>query len=133
MEGTHSNSQILIVSVLLAAFMFGGCTVGPKYQRPSAQAPATYKELTPADFSKTDGWKVAQPQDNVLHGKWWTMFNDPQLNALEEQVNISRTFNQPWPATWLRVRWSRKPGPNISRRSPSARRSLGHVRALQPR
>ncbi len=37
----------------------------------------------------TDGWKVAQPKDDALHGKWWEIFNDPQLNALEDQVNVS--------------------------------------------
>jgi NodT family efflux transporter outer membrane factor (OMF) lipoprotein len=36
-----------------------------------------------------DGWKVAQPQDSALHGKWWEIFGDPELNALEEQVSIS--------------------------------------------
>ena len=41
------------------------------------------------DFSETDGWKVAQPSDAALRGKWWEIFGDPQLNALEEQVNIS--------------------------------------------
>jgi len=75
--------------ILVLALTLSGCTVGPKYQKPTAQAPQAYKELTPADFSKTDGWKVAQPQDNALHGKWWELFNDPELNALEEQVNIS--------------------------------------------
>src|SRR6202041_3842681 len=79
----------LVTVTLITALIFSGCTVGPKYQKPAAQAPQAYKELTPADFSKTDGWKVAQPQDAVLHGKWWELFNDPQLNALEEQVNIS--------------------------------------------
>jgi NodT family efflux transporter outer membrane factor (OMF) lipoprotein len=74
---------------LVGALIMGGCTVGPKYQKPTAQAPQAYKELTPADFSKTDGWKIAQPQDAALHGKWWEIFNDPHLNALEEQVNIS--------------------------------------------
>jgi NodT family efflux transporter outer membrane factor (OMF) lipoprotein len=104
MERIRPISQFLIVSVLLVGFMFGGCTVGPKYQRPAAQAPAAYKELTPADFSKTDGWKVAQPQDNVLHGKWWTMFNDPQLNALEEQVNISNQNVQSATASYMAAR-----------------------------
>jgi NodT family efflux transporter outer membrane factor (OMF) lipoprotein len=45
------------------------------------QSPAAYKE--------TDGWKLAQPKDDVLHGKWWELFDDPQLNALEQQVNVS--------------------------------------------
>jgi NodT family efflux transporter outer membrane factor (OMF) lipoprotein len=66
-----------------------GCTVGPKYHTPSAETPPAYKELTPSDFPNTDGWKVAQPKDDVLRGKWWEIFNDPQLNALEEKVNVS--------------------------------------------
>ncbi len=57
--------------------------------RPPADTPAAYKELTPADFKNTDGWKVAQPKDDALRGKWWEIFNDPQLNALEEKVNVS--------------------------------------------
>jgi NodT family efflux transporter outer membrane factor (OMF) lipoprotein len=48
---------------------------------PPVQTPAAYKEA--------DGWKVAQPKDDVIRGKWWEMFNDPSLNALEEQVAIS--------------------------------------------
>src|SRR4030095_10815630 len=37
----------------------------------------------------TDNWKFARPNDDVIRGKWWELFNDTQLNALEEQVNIS--------------------------------------------
>jgi NodT family efflux transporter outer membrane factor (OMF) lipoprotein len=69
--------------------IFPGCVVGPKYHRPTMQAPDTYKEVTPDDLKKMDGWKVAQPQDSALHGKWWETLGDPQLNALEKQVNIS--------------------------------------------
>jgi len=71
------------------AIFLTGCTVGPKYARPSAAAPPAYKELTPENFKDTDGWKQAQPGDGTLKGNWWEIFNDPQLNALEEQVNIS--------------------------------------------
>ena len=56
---------------------------------PSTPAPPAYKEMTPEDLKQTEGWKEAQPQDSVLHGKWWEIFGDPELNALEEQVNIS--------------------------------------------
>src|SRR5262249_11725634 len=45
------------------------------------EAPVAYKEI--------DGWKAAQPQDAVIRGAWWEMFNDPQLNALEAQIDIS--------------------------------------------
>jgi NodT family efflux transporter outer membrane factor (OMF) lipoprotein len=79
------TAGILLSSILLLQ----GCNVGPKYNRPAVQAPGTFKEVTPEDLKKMDGWKVAQPQDATLHGKWWEIFQDPQLNALEEQVNIS--------------------------------------------
>src|SRR5208282_1318652 len=69
--------------------LLAGCMVGPEYHKPAAETPAAFKELTPADFKDTDGWKVAQPKDDALRGKWWEIFNDPELNALEEKVNVS--------------------------------------------
>ncbi len=68
-------------AVLLGLLLVNGCNVGPRYHTPPVQSPAAYKE--------TDGWKLAQPKDDVLHGKWWELFDDPQLNALEQQVNVS--------------------------------------------
>ncbi len=70
--------------------LLAGCMVGPKYQLPPAIAtapPTAYKE-SPTQFQDTDGWKVAQPQDAMLHGKWWEIYNDPELNALEDKLNI---------------------------------------------
>ena len=61
--------------------LFAGCTVGPDYVRPPTASPDAYKENA--------GWKVAQPRDELPRGKWWEIYNDPQLNALEEQVDIS--------------------------------------------
>ena len=61
--------------------LLDGCVVGPKYHRAPVDTPAAYKEL--------EGWKVAQPQDTSLRGKWWEAFGDPQLNSLEQQVNVS--------------------------------------------
>ncbi len=66
----------------VVAVLVTGCTVGPDYVRPSIVAPDAYKETAA-------GWKVAQPQADQLRGAWWEMFGDPQLNALEEQVDIS--------------------------------------------
>ena len=65
----------------MPACLFTGCAIGPKYVRPTAQIPAAYKEST--------DWKKAQPQDEIIRGAWWKIFNDPQLDALEDQVNIS--------------------------------------------
>ena len=47
-----------------------------------------YKEST-VNFHDADGWKVASPQDAMIRGKWWEVFNEPELNALEEQLNIN--------------------------------------------
>jgi len=66
----------------LSLLLLGGCTVGPRYARPAAPAPPQYKELPPA-------WKAAQPNDQVAKGKWWEVFEDEQLNKLEEQINVS--------------------------------------------
>jgi len=79
-------------SSTITMLLLTGCMVGPKYHAPSPSAtatapPATYKE-SPTQFQDTDGWKVAQPQDAMLHGKWWEIYNDPELNALEEKLNI---------------------------------------------
>jgi NodT family efflux transporter outer membrane factor (OMF) lipoprotein len=76
-------------SLVLIALLLSGCTVGPKYQTPSVQPPAAYKELTPADFQNTDGWKVAQPSDSAVRSSWWEIFNDPELDRLEAQVDVS--------------------------------------------
>jgi len=53
------------------------------------QIPAAFKELTPQGSDATNLWKVAQPGDAALRGKWWEMFTNAQLNALEEQVAVS--------------------------------------------
>jgi NodT family efflux transporter outer membrane factor (OMF) lipoprotein len=86
-RATNKMRSKLVLPLFL--LLMGGCTVGPKYQVPPTPAPPAFKEMTPADLKQTEGWKQAQPQDSVLHGKWWEIFGDPQLNALEEQVNIS--------------------------------------------
>jgi NodT family efflux transporter outer membrane factor (OMF) lipoprotein len=72
-----------IVPAMLAGalLLVAGCSVGPDYVRPPTAAPAAYKENA--------GWKVAQPRDELPRGRWWEIYNDPPLNALEEQVDIS--------------------------------------------
>jgi NodT family efflux transporter outer membrane factor (OMF) lipoprotein len=74
----RSAARAAFAAVCLLA---GGCTVGPKYQKAPVETPPTYKEA--------GDWKVAQPQDTANRGKWWEAFNDPQLNALEDQVDVS--------------------------------------------
>jgi NodT family efflux transporter outer membrane factor (OMF) lipoprotein len=75
--------QELAARILLAiaALQLTGCVVGPKYHTPVADAPPAYKEV--------GDWKPAQPDDQNLGGEWWKIFQDPQLDALELEVNIS--------------------------------------------
>src|SRR5580704_14967603 len=73
----RTAGSICVLGMLLVA----GCTVGPNYKRPTAEVPAVYKEV--------GDWKPAQPNDQNLGGNWWEIFQDPQLNALEAQVNVS--------------------------------------------
>jgi NodT family efflux transporter outer membrane factor (OMF) lipoprotein len=61
----------------------GGCKVGPDYARIPANVPAAFKEPPPA------GWKLAQPSDAIDRGAWWSIFHDPVLDGLEQQVAIS--------------------------------------------
>jgi len=68
----------LVIALML---ILGGCMVGPKYIKPDVP-------IAPA-FKEGDGWKTATPSDQVLRGDWWTMFRDPQLNALEIQVDTA--------------------------------------------
>ncbi|CAB3752796.1 efflux transporter outer membrane subunit [Paraburkholderia humisilvae] len=67
-------------AAIAAAALLTACAVGPDYVRPAAPTPATYKEL------EGTGWKPAEPADTQLRGAWWEVYQDPALNALEEQV-----------------------------------------------
>ena len=106
--GECRDKQTIFAAILPAALavlaLASGCSVGPKYERPAVPSPTAYKELTPADLPQTDGWKVAQPSDGVLHGKWWEMFGDTELNALEERVGTSNQNVAAAAASFLEAR-----------------------------
>jgi NodT family efflux transporter outer membrane factor (OMF) lipoprotein len=80
-----------------------GCTVGPKYHPPAVPAPPAFKEAPPAAPAPaptpdnanpnaanqdTGNWTVAEPADAKIRGDWWAIFNEPELNDLEAQLNI---------------------------------------------
>jgi NodT family efflux transporter outer membrane factor (OMF) lipoprotein len=77
-ESRRTGRLFLIAMALLSLV---GCAVGPKYKTPPVPAPPAYKEM--------GDWKTAQPSDQNLGGSWWEIFNDPQLNSLERQINVS--------------------------------------------
>src|ERR1017187_8302625 len=117
-HGSTTMSRIDLraaITTALAALLVSGCQVGPKYQKPPAMAqapPSAYKEspgaARPGSGAATNAaatntaatgiagpqtvdtgeWKVAQPQDAMLKGKWWEIYGDNELNALEEKLTI---------------------------------------------
>src|SRR5438874_4193035 len=76
-----ASPRWLWIPVVILVLQFTGCAVGPKYHTPTVETPPAYKEV--------GDWKPAQPNDQNLGGNWWTIFQDPQLDALELQVNVS--------------------------------------------
>ncbi len=78
-----------LVLICLTSMFFTGCMVGPKYVKPAVPTAPEFKEQPPDAFKESGDWKSAQPGDHILRGNWWEIFNDPQLNALEEQLTVS--------------------------------------------
>jgi NodT family efflux transporter outer membrane factor (OMF) lipoprotein len=75
----HPSRLLPRLVALAACALVTACAVGPDYKRPSADVPQPYKETAGA-------WKVGAPADTATRGKWWEIFGDAQLNALEDQV-----------------------------------------------
>ena len=82
------NRHLVFVTVSSVLFLTG-CMIGPKYVKPTVPMAPGFKEAPPESFKESDGWKPAQPGDQTLRGKWWESFDDPQLNALEEELTVS--------------------------------------------
>ena len=109
MPMTNLRCTIAICSAV-SAFLLTGCVVGPKYHAPPAMAqapPVTYKEAptqTQTQTQDTGSWTVAQPGDAMLRGKWWEIYSDPELNALEEQLNIDSQNIKQYFANFMEAR-----------------------------
>jgi NodT family efflux transporter outer membrane factor (OMF) lipoprotein len=81
---------LFTASALGIVSLLAGCRIGPPYHAPAPPAitAPNYKEST-VNFQDAGGWKVASPQDAMIKGNWWEVFGDPELNGLEEQLNIN--------------------------------------------
>jgi NodT family efflux transporter outer membrane factor (OMF) lipoprotein len=132
------QSLPLAGSALLLCSLIAACTPGPKYHAPAPPpvVAKSYKEST-VNFQDAQGWKVANPQDAMLRGKWWEIFNDPELNGYEDELeinnqNIKQFFEnlmaaraeirearaQYWPTVTTSPGWSRtKSSGNLGRSS----------------
>jgi NodT family efflux transporter outer membrane factor (OMF) lipoprotein len=92
------------IVAFLIALLLVGCTVGPRYARPSVPTTPTYKEEVPGSFKESDQWQRAKPADQASRGNWWEILGDPELNKLEEQI---AGFNQDLKVAEARFREAR--------------------------
>jgi NodT family efflux transporter outer membrane factor (OMF) lipoprotein len=92
------------ISIGSVTLLLCGCMVGPQYKRPAAATPPAFKEAPSAQTAANDGWTPSQPSDQNLKGDWWRMYQDPQLNQLEAQVD---TANQTLKAAEANFRTAR--------------------------
>src|ERR1700684_2791076 len=76
-----------VISASILLLLQTGCMVGPKYSKPDVPPAPTFKETS--ESQQGNGWKVAEPSDTALRGKWWELYGDTKLNELEEQVDPS--------------------------------------------
>src|SRR6202045_1575058 len=83
-------SRVATFAFLVFSLLGGlGCNVGPRYLRPAVPVPSVFKESGPQQAPDGTVWKPAQPQDAMLRGKWWEIYQEPELNSLEEKLNNS--------------------------------------------
>ena len=127
---------------LVPCLLLAGCKpVGPNYNRPGYNAPPAYKEagasavVVPPPNPQGGAWQPANPSDSMLKGKWWEIYQDPQLNQLEERIDSTnvqlRQAMELYLAAEDQVRAARanlypamSAGPSISRNRVSANRPL---------
>src|SRR5882757_10446093 len=92
------NGSLAGGATLLLIGMLTACSFAPVYKTPdSVPAASTYKE-------ESGDWKPAQPLDSQNRGAWWTLFQDPQLDALEAKVGEA---NQDLRAAFARLQQAR--------------------------
>ena len=117
-------------TIAITLVLASGCAATTKYAAPVVETPATFKENA--------NWKVAQPSDAVARGRWWELFGDADLNALEQRIDVS---NQTLKAAEARfaearaiVRGNRSrlfptvdAAPSIARTQPSRNRATGGI------
>src|SRR6266850_3662751 len=80
-SGDEIREKIFYLAISAALLLISACSVGPDYVRPALETPAAYKE--------TEAAKSSQALEDVVSQNWWEIFADPELNSLEQQVEVS--------------------------------------------
>ena len=72
--------RVLASAAIAMLLLTAACTVGPRYSRPAAPAPA------PDAWKTQPPWQQADPRDQIPKGTWWQVFHDPELDSYEQQL-----------------------------------------------
>jgi NodT family efflux transporter outer membrane factor (OMF) lipoprotein len=105
-----TGKSISVLAALISLTVLTACKpVGPDYNRPGYQAPAAYKEtgaaaIVPPPNPTGGSWKPANPSDGMLRGKWWEIYQDPQLNQYEDRIATNNVQLRQAYETWLAAR-----------------------------
>ena len=108
----RKNARTVGIAILLSPLLLlTACKpVGPNYSRPPYQAPPAYKEtgassvVVPPPNPAGGGWTKANPSDGMLKGKWWQIYQDPELNRLEDRIATNNVQLQQAVETYLAAR-----------------------------
>lgn len=81
-----SFPRTLAAAAAAASLALGGCMVGPNYKTPAMPTPPPPSY---SDNGHYGDWSAALPADTLDRGDWWAVYNDPQLNDLEQRCAAS--------------------------------------------
>ena len=98
------NSRSFALAALCFLLLTTGCMVGPNYKTPAAPMTPAFKEAPAIGAKPVDGWRVATPADADVRGPWWEQYQDPQLDALEAQVDTANQTLQMAEANFRQAR-----------------------------
>jgi NodT family efflux transporter outer membrane factor (OMF) lipoprotein len=136
-----STSRLCLLGWLVPCLFLAGCKpVGPNYNKPGYNAPSVYKEsgaasVVPPANPPGGNWQPANPSDGLLKGNWWEIYQDSQLNKLEERIATNNVQLRQALETYLAARDqvaaaranlfpTLSAGPSISREKVSANQPL---------
>ena len=72
--------RVFLATTIAVILATAGCTLGPRYSRPTAPAPA------PDAWKTQRPWQQAAPKDSIPKGSWWPVFRDATLDSYEQQL-----------------------------------------------
>jgi len=109
--GSRRGWALCVFAGFASLLMLAGCKpVGPNYTPPTVTTPPAYKEVgatavvVPPPNPSGGSWQPATPSDGMLRGKWWEVYNDPQLNRLEELIATQNQTLRAATETYLAAR-----------------------------